>query len=97
MMLRDKLHTKNNENTRFFLVQSLQTMFYTHVLKVYIYFQHKKTFNKITKINDIIPLKNTILLRTHSRADTGTLTHLNTTNLIRYNNKTLIYFLLYIG
>jgi hypothetical protein len=33
MMLGDKLHTKNNENTCF-LVESRQTMFYTHVLKV---------------------------------------------------------------
>ena len=38
-----KLHThkKNNENTHF-LVESLQTMFYTHILKVYIIFQCKR-------------------------------------------------------
>ena len=37
---------KNNENTfcTCFLVESRQTTFYTHVLKVYIHFQLKKTF-----------------------------------------------------
>ena len=40
MMLGDDLHTKNNENTRF-LVESPQTTFYTHILKVYINFQRK--------------------------------------------------------
>jgi hypothetical protein len=33
MMLRDKLHVKNAENTRFW-VESRHTTFYTHVLKV---------------------------------------------------------------
>jgi hypothetical protein len=60
MMLGDKLHAKepNKEYTRF-LVESRQTTFYTHVLKVYINFQRKKTttFKSITKINDIIPLR----------------------------------------
>jgi len=44
MMLGDKLHTKNSENTRF-LVQSRQTTFYTHVLKEYINFQRNKKKN----------------------------------------------------
>jgi hypothetical protein len=53
-----KLHTqkKTNENTHF-LVESLQTMFYTHILKVYIIFQcKKKTFKKMTKLTCTIPL-----------------------------------------
>ena len=33
MMLRDKLHVKNDENTRFW-VESRHTTFYTHVLNV---------------------------------------------------------------
>ena len=45
MMLGDKLHTKNNENTRF-LFESRQTTFYIHNLKVYINFQRKKNFLK---------------------------------------------------
>ena len=45
MMLGDKLHTKNKENTRF-LVESRQA-FYTHVLKVYINFQRKKKTSKL--------------------------------------------------
>ena len=41
-----------------FLVESRQTMFYTHILKVYINFKcKKKTLKKITKMNDIIPLR----------------------------------------
>ena len=56
MMLGDKLHTKNNKNTCY-LVESRQTTFYTHVLKVFVNFQPlKKLRKKITKINDIIPL-----------------------------------------
>jgi len=38
MMLGDKVHSKNNENTQF-SVESRQTTFHTHVLKVYINFQ----------------------------------------------------------
>jgi hypothetical protein len=45
MMLGDKLHQKNNENTRF-LVKSHQTTFYTHDLKVYINFQCKNDLSK---------------------------------------------------
>jgi len=40
MMLGDKLHTTNNENTRF-LVEPRQITFNTHVLNVYINFQRK--------------------------------------------------------
>ena len=40
------------------LVECRQTMFYTHILKVYINFKcKKKPLKKITKINDIIPLR----------------------------------------
>jgi hypothetical protein len=42
MMLGDKLHTKNKENTRFLVERQA---FYTHVLKVYISTQ-KKNFQK---------------------------------------------------
>jgi hypothetical protein len=46
MMLGDELHTKNNENTCF-LVESRQTTFYSHVLKVhYNNLQRKKNFLK---------------------------------------------------
>ena len=56
MMLGDKLHTKNNENTRF-LVKSHQAKFYSYVLKVYINFQcKKKKLKKITKLTGTIPL-----------------------------------------
>jgi hypothetical protein len=48
MMLGDKLHTKNKENTRFLVERQA---FYTHVLKVYIPTQ-KKTFKKISKLTD---------------------------------------------
>jgi hypothetical protein len=46
-----KLHTKNNENTRF-VIESRQTTFYTHVWR-YMYiliFNAKKTFKKMTKL-----------------------------------------------
>ena len=38
-----------------FLAESRQTMFYTHVLKVYINYA-KKTFEKITNLTDTILL-----------------------------------------
>ena len=96
MMLRDKLHTKNNENTCLFSPIFTNNVLYSCFEGIYL-LSTQKTFNKIIKINDIIPLKNTILLRTHSRTDTDTLSHLNTTNLVQYNNKTLINFQLYVG
>jgi len=43
-----------------FLVESRQTTFYNHVLKVHVYINFqckKKTLNKLIKISDIIPLK----------------------------------------
>jgi hypothetical protein len=43
MMLRDKLHTKNNENTRFF-VEPCQAMFYFDGTNAYIDIQLKKYF-----------------------------------------------------
>ena len=45
MMLGDKLHTKNNKNTCY-LVESRQTTFYTHVLKVFVNFQSLKKLRK---------------------------------------------------
>jgi hypothetical protein len=43
---RQAAHTKKpNENTHF-LVESRQTMFYTHILKAYINFQRKKKLSK---------------------------------------------------
>jgi len=56
-------HKKQRKYT-FFLVESRQTTFYTHVMKVYINFQcKKKTFKKIIKLNDIIPLTNTAVYK----------------------------------
>lgn len=52
--------------------------------------RRNKTFKKITKINDFIPVKNTILLRTHSRTDNSTLPHFIVTNLIQYDIKGII-------
>ena len=61
MMLGDQLHTENNENTRFLGVESCQTTFCTHVLKIYINFQRKKkqTFKKnINKLTGNSAYKN---------------------------------------
>ena len=44
------MHTENNENPRFFLVESCQKTFCTHVLKIYINFQRKKKKNFQKKI-----------------------------------------------
>lgn len=52
--------------------------------------RRNKTFKKITKINDFIPVKNTILWRTHSRTDSSTLPHFIVTNLIQYDIKAII-------
>jgi len=43
MMLGDTLHKKNPTKIHFFLVESRQTTFYTHVLKVNINFNAEKT------------------------------------------------------
>ena len=72
MMLGDKLHIKNNENTCF-LVESRQVRFYTHALKVYINFSmQKKLSKKMTKLTGTLtmeiyfiihgPLKSTLQL-----------------------------------
>ena len=50
MMPRDKLHTQTTKYT-IFLFESRQTTLYTHVLHVYINFQHKKkTFKKLPNL-----------------------------------------------
>jgi hypothetical protein len=55
ILLEKKQDSKNNENTRCW-VESSQTTFYTHVLKVYIFFQgEKKPFIKITKFSGTTP------------------------------------------
>ena len=52
--VRQAAYRKKTTKIQVFLVESRQTMSYTHVLKVYINFQRKKKI--ITEINDIIPL-----------------------------------------
>ena len=53
---------KNTENTQF-LVESLQTTFYSHVLKVHFNIQLKIFFWKNQQNNDIIPLKIILLAK----------------------------------
>ena len=56
MMLRDKLHTKNNLNTRFFLSNITKRRFIIMFWRYILTFSAKKTFKNIIKINGIISL-----------------------------------------
>ena len=65
MMLGDKLHTKNYENTHWQIPKYHQKTFYTHVLKVNINFQSKKKLPKNYQTQwhyTYVPLKCTVFL-----------------------------------